>query len=69
MADSISQLTLGREKHTCDMHGFWWSQDGFHWSPFIETMNFSQLLNQVYLHFKQIQFELHIKNVNETNLV
>lgn len=37
--------------------------------PFIETMNFSQLLSQAYSHFKQIQFELQIKDVNETNFV
>lgn len=37
--------------------------------PLIETMIFSQLLNQAYSHFKQIQFELQINDVNETNLV
>ena len=34
MADSMSswrEPTLQREKHTCDMYGFWWSRDCFHW--------------------------------------
>lgn len=37
--------------------------------PFIETINFSQLLNQAYSHLKQIQFQLQLKDVHETNLV
>lgn len=35
--------------------------------PFIETMTFSQLLNQANSHLRQIQFELRVKDVRETD--
>lgn len=60
MANNLAQLTLGREKSMCvtcmDSDG-----DEIAFRPWF---CFLQLLNQVYSHFKQIQFELQIKNVN-----
>lgn len=38
--------------------------DAFYWDH-----DFPQHFNQTYSHFKQIQFELQIKDVHETNLV